>query len=306
MIINKKRINSLSLLKDIEIDKEIIICVRDAQRFEKECRRIGFIEPIKDGQSLLPAVVNPTTRRNAEKYYVADKTKPKETVYRTFWWERKQWDGRGQTKIVGDFVEIPYKRYPRKEYMPYDVELLTRVEKDGSILLYTMPLQYEEKNKDLIKNTINIFLTQFGECEIVDGNLEGYDKQKLIRLNWEVLPSGKYPWEKIKNDIEIISKNTTKTNRHIFSKNTKLLHEFEPEFFAYGKAGFRGYIIFGYPSKKLYVLESQYPNNATYIFSEDWEKISKCSKADILNGSLHEFRFIHNGSWDKNINEVLK
>ena len=64
--------------------------------------------------------------------------------------------------------------------------------------------------------------------------------------------------------------------------------------------------MFGYPDKNLYVLESYYPNNATYIFSKDWENISKCSKAEILNGNLQEHRFIHNNNWNESIKQILK
>ena len=89
-------------------------------------------------------------------------------------------------------------------------------------------------------------------------------------------------------------------------RNCEAIHKAAPDFVAYGRAGFKGYAVFGFISKNIYVLESVFPNNATYILSGDWENISKLSKAEILSHNLHEARIIHTANWEKQLNEIME
>lgn len=43
-------------------------------------------------------------KRNAEPFYIKDKTKPKEQYSQILWWTRHEWAGRGETREVTDFV----------------------------------------------------------------------------------------------------------------------------------------------------------------------------------------------------------
>lgn len=110
----------------------------------------------------------------------------------------------------------------------------------------------------------------------------------------------------MQNDIKEISQETSKTNQKITMDKCEYINSFHPDFRAYGRLGFRGYIIFGFKSLNCYVLESIYPNNATYIFNEEWEALSKLTKAEILKGNLHNARFIHREKWKQNLRKVLQ
>ncbi len=79
----------------------------------------------------------------------------------------------------------------------------------------------------------------------------------------------------------------------------------EPEFVAIGRAGFSGYVVFGFPSKSLYILESTKTNNATYVLEDDWEYLSGLTKAEILNNRLHKERILHRENWFTEIARVL-
>ena len=62
----------------------------------------------------------------------------------------------------------------------------------------------------------------------------------------------------------------------------------------------------GFKEKNIYTLESLYYGNATYIFDERWEELSKKTKAEILNEKLQTDRVIHRKSWDDKIKGWLK
>lgn len=306
MIINKKRINKLTSLEWLKDGQKIVIVLRDAMRFKENLIELGFTDKFEEGERILPKIVNPTTRRNAEKFYIPDKTKPKEKYYQTLWWTRSEWAGRGETIEVSDYVDIPRERYQRIEYQPYSVELILKHDVYGKVMIVTDVIEYTQQNHKLILNSINIFLTNFEECEILTDKLNDLTPVKSIYLNWEVLPQGEYPWSKMEEDLEKISTGNSKTNRKMMIERCQYINEFNPDFRAYGKAGFKGYVIFGFNKKNIYVLESVYSNNATYVFAENWKELSKLTKAQILNGGLHNARLIHRDNWKKDIRFLLE
>ncbi len=306
MIIKKKRINSLSCLDHIKDGKKIAIALRDAKRFKETLLEIGFSEELKEGERILPSMLNPTMRRNAEPFYIKDKTKPKEQYSQTLWWTRHEWAGRGETREVTDFVSIPRERYARIWFEPYSVELFLKYDSQGHLIVRTDLIPYCKDNEKLLVNTINIFLTNFEECEVFTENFEKLMPARIKRLNWEVLPSGDYPWERMQNDLKKISGKSSKTSKKLLFDKCEFINSFQPDFRAYGKAGFRGYVIFGFIDREIYVLESIYPNNATYVFGKNWKQFSKLTKAEILNGNLQDMRIIHNDNWKQDICDLLE
>lgn len=125
-------------------------------------------------------------------------------------------------------------------------------------------------------------------------------------LNWEVLPSGDYPWERMQDDLKKVSEKSSKTAKKVLIDKCEFINSFQPDFRAYGKSGFKGYVIFGFADRNIFVLESVYPNNATYVFGKNWEELSKLTKAEILKGNLQDVRIIHNDNWQQEIRDLLE
>ena len=46
--------------------------------------------------------------------------------------------------------------------------------------------------------------------------------------------------------------------------------------------------------------------NATYVFRDNWEGLSKLSKAEIIQNNLQEKRLVHRVNWPYKILEILK
>lgn len=245
-------------------------------------------------------------KRNAEPFYIKDKTKPKEVYSQTLWWTRHEWAGRGETREVTDFVIIPRERYARIKFEPYSVELSLKYDGQGQLMVMTDPISYCHDNEKLLINTINIFLTNFEECEVLTENFENVMPAQIIKLNWEVLPSGDYPWERMQDDLQKVSAKSSKTAKKLLIDNCEFINSFQPDFRAYGKSGFRGYVIFGFTHRNIYVLESIYPNNATYVFGKNWEELSKLTKAEILKENLQDVRIIHNINWQQEVCNLLE
>ena len=125
-------------------------------------------------------------------------------------------------------------------------------------------------------------------------------------MNWEVLPPGRRTWAEVKSELEVVVRAAPGTNQPVIEYRLEKVNRYQPEFVAIGRAGFRGYLIFGFPEKNLYVLESAYTGNATYVFAERWEQLSKRTKAEILSEGLQVRRIIHRDGWESEIDSLLK
>jgi hypothetical protein len=77
-----------------------------------------------------------------------------------------------------------------------------------------------------------------------------------------------------------------------------------PDTLALGRGGFHGYIAFGFSKRKIFILESIYLDNATYVFGSDWEMLSQLSKAEIISGGLQKERIIHDRRWGIRLNKL--
>ena len=66
MIIKQKRIRNLSKLKVLETGLRFRVGVVDVEKRIKEMKKIGFTNELKIGETILPDIIGPATRRNAE------------------------------------------------------------------------------------------------------------------------------------------------------------------------------------------------------------------------------------------------
>lgn len=302
MIIKKSRINSCSYFATAIPNSPVHIRVDDVGRFESQMQAFGFQRTDEIGTTILPSGINCYTKKNSEPFYVIDKSLPKEEYTQTVYWTRHEWAGRGQTNPVTDFSYISRKRYHRDYFAPYGV-CFTLEEYNEKQSIVSEPIIYTEENYDKLLNTVNMVLSVFGECKIEFSQKESGIKRTVV--NWDILPPGKHPWKTVKETLRNAAKGQTKTRTEMLIRNCESIYEKEPDFVAYGRAGFRGYAVFGFTNKNLYVLESALPNNATYILQNDWESISQLTKAEILSKELHKSRIVHAENWQKNFDEIL-
>lgn len=304
MIIKQKRIKNLSKLSSIKKNTEIIVAVLDLEHFQENAINIGFTRNLDFGEKVLPKVVGPWTNRNANGYEIIHKDKPKEIKYRMIEWTYNQYAGRGETIEVTDSTEVPYKRYQRSHVLPLSIELMI-VNNNGKKNIISPSFILNSENKKEIISIINVFLEIFGECFILDNSLSDINYPEVIRLNWEVLPKGKFPWDKQKERVKVFLNKAKRGNRPVIDKRLETINKEDPDFVAIGLGGFSGYLIFGFEEQNLFILESTRVDNATYVFEDEWEKLSQLSKAEILNESLHKYRIYHTKNWYERIKNIL-
>lgn len=304
MLIRGKKISSNKYFGNLKNDEEFQIKVSILDEKNKLLATFGFEDSTTSNIKILPASFNCYARRNCEVYYTIDRSLPKEEYTQTVYWTRKQWCGYNETEEITEFRDITRKRYHRDFHSPFSVEFTLVISNEETYIISdTLKYCDNDMNMNKIFNTINMVLGLFGECEIVSRNSTNSIPCK--RLSWELLPKGNRPWSEVNKVIEDICKKSKNTQKQMMLNNCKYIYNKKPDFKAYGKAGFRGYIVFGFTDENIYILESNIPNNATYVLNDNWEEISKLTKAEILASNLHKCRIIHNSKWNENFEEVF-
>jgi hypothetical protein len=214
----------------------------------------------------------------------------------------KDWHGRWH------HVEIPYKRYPRISIPAPTEELMLDI-RDGMKVVVSRTLEYRPHDIEqigTIKHMINLFLELFGECVILSDNFPQTQKLNIERRNWRILPSGEYPWNTAKDVLIDITRSLSSAQRRLVDFRFRHISGFNPTKLIIGEAGFDGYVIFGFEDLSLYLLESRFTDNATYVFGDDWESLCQLTKAEILDENLHKHRIIHRGGWPQKIAGLLR
>lgn len=303
ILIKQTRINSCNYFATAAPGVPIYISVEDVTRFGPKLEAFGFKTSDENGTSILPCSINRYARKNAEPFYIVNKSLPLEDYTQTVYWTRYEWAGYGQLNPVTDFSYIKKKRYHRDYFAPFSV-CFTLITDGDKPCIVSDPIPYSSENQDKLLNTVNMLLGFFGECTV---DFDGQEvKTKRISVNWDILPQGEYPWSTVKDTLRTLARGNTKTRTEMMLRNCEAIYVKQPDFVAYGRSGFKGYAVFGFTSKNLYILESALPNNATYVLQNNWETISQLSKAEILSQDLHAARIIHSENWQKNFERIME
>lgn len=309
MLIKQQRVMNLQKhVPFLNEGNQVVIGVTDPARFESKLVRAGFSRDLPVGEVVLPTpVFGPRSQYNAEGAYIKHKNLPKETVYRQVYWPHEEWNGPYERVRVEGTYDIPYERYQRDFLPPPSIELQVSINSAGGKVVHSPVLTYAEGQDKLLKHIINLYLEMFGECEVMTGDLDSLvvPNEGIRRLNWDILPPGEYPWERVQQRVERTIKRVKKGKQPVVRHRFDTIRKYEQDFVAEGRAGFTGYYIFGFEDRNLFICECAYYGNATYVFGQDWETLSKMTKAEILNEDLQEARIVHREGWEDRLAEIM-
>jgi hypothetical protein len=305
MLIRKKRIRNLSAnLPGIQRGESLVFAITNPERHVDRLERIGFTRDLQAGECVLPRATGPVGRFNANGRYIVHKNRPKETAHRQVMWTWTEWHGPNRVERM-EARDVPYERYPRTFVPPPSVELTVATNTRDEKLVTSPPFEYTNSNDGSILHVVNLLLELFGECTVLRSNLDEIIRVEVRRLNWEVLPQGRMPWAQLRPHVDPFVRRQRRGNRPLIEQRFQTINDHGPEFLALGRAGFSGYVVFGFPEKDLYVLESVNRDNATYVFEENWQRLSQMTKAEIVDRNLQKERIIHREGWPAEIRRLL-
>jgi len=298
MIIKKKRIrNPARYLTEFKPNEKIRIGVKITNESKENLIKMGFDKGIVEGEIIVPlANCSKVAYENAEGKCIVRRDLPKETAERYWEWSWEDWGH----NIHSDFKYIPYERYQREYLPPRALEVMIIKDKENQNWVVSKEINNTDSAYDDIKLLVNLFLSIFKECEIINKNLEQPIKT-VRKVKWEILRPGTKTRQAI---VNVIRELTPENKQNMYVRNIDKLMENSDENIAIGTAEFRGYIVF--ICGKFAILESLMPNNATYILGKNWEDISKLTKTEVLNKNLHIARIYHYLDWEQKIKKYTE
>jgi hypothetical protein len=303
--VRQSRVLNLASVLPAELEgKEIYIGVRVDEISGELLSKAGLPQDFVEGDTVVPNVVGPVSRFNAKGKELPQKHLPKETLYRDMEFTRSEWHGKDRVEVT-DCVWIPYQRYPRELILPPGIRLTFMRSPDGTLMIVSGPFLNSEENKTIILHTINLFLEIFHVARIFEKNENPLVIPKLKHLNWNLLPPGIHPWDQIEKQLTQRLERQAPKALAAALRRFEMINELNPDFRAIGNGGYKGYVVFGFSDSNRYVLDSQNPNNAIYIFDENWERLSQLTKAEILRNDLQVNRIIHTKDWFNQLRRVI-
>lgn len=304
----RKKVRSLEAhLKPFAPDQGFYVVFAGLEGRLADVAKVGFTVPPAAGERLLPSgEFGIASRRNADGEEIVHKDQPLETHYRQREWTWKEFRGRYDYEEKSKIVEVPYKRYPRSWKQPYGVELQVRSAANDALVITAGPFRRADVDQELLLNTAHMFIELFGECSLVKQDLREATQPQVRRLNWDILPPGKYPWARAEPAVERVISSVSAGDQAVIRERVKAVTAYEPDFIAVGRNGFSRYMVYGWDQHQLYVLESTEVNNATYILKKDWETVSSMTKAEVLDSGAHHARLVHRNSWWRGLADIMR
>lgn len=283
-----QRLGNFRIVHALPTDRDLLI-------------ELGFGSIPTEGDSLIPAPSGPVSAFNANGREIIRKDLPKVSQSRMVWGTWNDWHGNPHSGL-----QIRSQRVYQRDLAPPPEEYLTVMQGEAGPLLVSRPLSITVDDEEKIVHVINLFLEIFGSLEITSVDLRSASSLAVRRLNWRILPPGEFPFERAARELGDYLNNLEESSRPVVQMRIKSITQYKPDFAAVGIGGFREYVVFGFQSRNLYVLESPKLGNATYIFRNNWAELSALSKKQILDGSLHEARLIHNRRWTGALRQAIK
>jgi hypothetical protein len=262
--------------------------------------RIGFDGSPRPGDRILPPTLGKVTTFNANGREIVRRDLPMEKHSVGSFRSWKDWHGQTHSGI--QFRDV--KAYPR-DWLRAPAEELTVVEFRSKTYISTREVALKDEAEDQVRHLANLMLECFESFDVLDVSSGLVVQQKVRNLGWDILPPGKYPWATAEPLLRAVTRTLNDATRPVAIERLQTISGYQPSFLARGRAGFDGYVVFGFPERNLYVLESTNLDNATYVFTENWEALSQFTKADIIQGDLAKQRIIHGRQWRGWIHALL-
>lgn len=301
MKIIKRRVRNVeTYLSTVKENEEFHIAFLDFENHTERLNQIGFTIELNIGEQVLPMILGPISRFNSDGKYNIRRDLPKEEIFIERFWNRRDYQGNEHP----EYYYIRRERYPRELVPPPCEELLIHSYNENKIIVSKSFIK-NDANLPEIKHTLNLFLEIFGECDLLRENYAPFLYENVTKLNWKIFPRGEYPWETVREIATERLERQPKGNRPVISNRLEKITSHIPNFVAVGQGGFYDYVVFGFPLKNIFILESIKNGNATYVFDNNWEQLSQMTKADILNNQLQTERIFHRPGWETRVNEIL-
>ncbi len=279
-------------------DKKIVIAKIVKEEDLPVLKKIGFSVPLIINESITPnSNYNKLTLENVNGKEIIRKDLPRDEEYvQSVHWKTIDWGG---YEHEGDSL-VTRLRYRREYCKAFNEKLNILKNSEGHIIVCSN--EFTVENKERIKFVINLFLSIFGEFQVID---ESLNFPKIEKKNFVFLRPGELSKDQLKAIIGNNNKKLNSAENNLIWQRFEFLNKFnELDKIMVGEQGFHGY--YALKTKNYWVVECNFTNNATYLFDDKWEDYVKLTKQQVINANLCKKRVYHNNNWETEMSQLLK
>jgi len=152
-------------------------------------------------------------------------------------------------------------------------------------LLYALSLLHE------ITGIVDVFPSKVKPSDII----------KSRHLDWDVFPPGQ---RNFRNEVARRISDSNNKDREAILSRANVIESLNPREFVFGNglaSNYYGALL----ANDLVVFENLGYGNATYILFENWEKLSKMSRSELLMGNDKYHRIFHGSNWASNLKTIV-
>ncbi|HTE22329.1 MAG TPA: hypothetical protein VK674_04790 [Candidatus Limnocylindria bacterium] len=148
---------------------------------------------------------------------------------------------------------------------------------------------------------INIFQESVGRTAIKPTDVPAASFLSTLQIDWEILPVGNKE-EVIKQIHERL--NPSPQEAKVINERMDLLLALRPINLVAGTSGFARYVGALY-NEQLVVFENIRYGNAIYIMFNEWERLSKMSRIELMNSDEKFERIVHANNWEYRVRSIV-
>ena len=295
MFINKTRVQNVDFAKKFIKDGKLYIGV---PADDTNIKKLG-IDINRGETSVLPAgCFGKNCRHNTDGEWVTDKNGKKEPRHiNTVKWSWRDWAGNEHS----DWCDVYKECYPKYFIEPALVEIQLYIGKEKKYLASVLNVSDFDKQKNIIKQTINMYLEIFGYCLIYDENFS-IDVNQIKRCQWEFLPPDEKIWVTSQWHQNMGKKN--ENHDEFFQFRLDTINSFSPNETYIGEKGMTGYFAFVFDD--FCIFENGKYGHATFITKADnWQELSQMTKKELFESNNVLVRLVHQKFWFDQIQDFI-
>ena len=258
--------------------------------------------PIEEFSCLPDASVGTWARRNIYGWEIVLKNEP--MITKTFTHESPNF---GDWSLGSHEVSQERDVYQRVLFPGHASTIkVTELNRDSEYV--TVGLELEHVFDSMPSDTreflfaLNVFQESVGSSAVrpTDTTIDSYVSS--LQIDWEILPVGEH--DEVIRQIHNRLNPTPKEAKEI-GERLDLLLALRPRDLITGSSGFARYVGARY-GNKLVAFENIRYGNALYIMFDDWERLSRMSRIQLMNSDEKFERIVHRQGWEKAARAIIQ
>jgi hypothetical protein len=182
----------------------------------------------------------------------------------------------------------------------------TAPEEESEVFRFELDDAFDPSDSDFARQVllgVNVLQESVGCAGIFDAEMSPEEITKYRFVSWVIFPPGSSDADYARAFVKL--PRVSSATRRLILERKEFLEKLKPKQLVFGSA-FGSSTYFGALFKDdLVIFENMESGNAIYIMFEDWEKLSKLSRTELLQNYTNYIRILHTEGWERRVEATI-